>query len=369
MEGKARRRAASKHRNPKRGGSTSNPNKSSSSDDAKKSRGNSECTPYHCYMMVFLLLVFLPILDTFNHINVGHLIIEFNGRDSVSFVAIEGYHDLRNKSEAICKHNKATHFQMCAHQIHVRMKDLLASQAKDYDRANVFLRYYVYSSVEIATKHGIFICRFNPFKDVRDEVRHFMHIYVNYFNFYKPYSEEYVSTMKLMDREVKDRIINAAGRKLEVAFLMIHLLIVVALHGTLNYFGKGKVVTENNRVEDRLADNDDDFTLYDALRRENRDNNYLSITKLVLTILVMYGHSFDLGASAHLVSEPLFFVITKQNIAIVACSILFFIAGILSTQSLVDRHKSVFTFLCRAYKRMLPTYVLMAVGSVAIYGK
>ena len=75
---------------------------------------------------------------------------------------------------------------------------------------------------------------------------------------------------------------------------MIHLLIVVALHGTLNYFGKGKVVTENNRVEDRLADNDDDFTLYDALRRENRDNNYLSITKLVLTILVMYGHSFDL---------------------------------------------------------------------------
>eukprot|EP00944_MAST-04C_sp_MAST-4C-sp1_P002731 g2731.t1 len=369
MEGKARRRAASKHRNSKRGGPTSTPDKSLSSNDAKKSSGNREFAPYHCCLMLFLLLLFLPVLDMFNRINVGHLIIEFNGRNSVSFVAIEGYHDLRNKSETICMENKATHFHMCAHQIHVRMKDLLASQAKDYDRANIFLRYYVYSSVEIATKHGIFVCRFNPFRDVRDEVRHFMHMYVNYFNFYKPYSEEYVSTMKLMEREVKDRIINAAGRKLEVAFLMTHLFIVVALHGTLSYYGKGKVGTGNDGMEDRLPDNDGDFTLNDALSRENRHNNYLSVTKLVLTIIVMYGHSFDLSASASRVSEPLFFAITKQNIAIVACSILFFIAGILSTQSLVDRHKSVFTFLCRAYKRILPTYVLMAVGSVVIYGK
>ena len=63
---------------------------------------------------------------------------------------------------------------------------------------------------------------------------------------YKPYSEEYVSTMKLMDREVKDRIINAAGRKLEVAFLMSTSTYRSCVIYTLNYFGKGKVVTENN---------------------------------------------------------------------------------------------------------------------------
>ena len=51
--------------------------------------------------------------DTFNHINVGHLIIEFNGRDSVSFVAIEGYHDLRNKSEAICKKQSDSFSDVC----------------------------------------------------------------------------------------------------------------------------------------------------------------------------------------------------------------------------------------------------------------
>lgn len=375
MEGKskARRRAASKHRNAKSGGSIRAPGNSlpGNNDKISSGSGNSGLTSYHSCLMVVVLAVFLPILDTFNHINAGHLIIEFNGRNRVSFVAIEGYHDLRNQSETICMENKATHFQMCAHQIHVRMKDLLASQAKDYGRVNVFLRYYIYSSVEIATKHGIFVCRFNPFMEVTDEVRHFMRMYGNYFNFYKPYSEEYVSTMKLMEREVKDRIINAAGRKLEVAFLVVHLFIVVALHGTLSSCWKREcsVAPGNDLVEQKRAYTNDDFTLHDALHPENRHNNYLSVTKLVLTVMVMYGHSFDLSATMHRVSEPIFFVTTKQNIAVIACSILFFIAGILSTQSLIGRHKSVFTFLCRAYKRILPTYIFMAIGSVVIYGK
>ena len=88
------------------------------------------------YIILFAIsmLFFLPIVDYYNYINVGHLLIEFNGRRSVSFVAIEDYHDLRNMSESICTENNAQNFHLCAHQIHVRMKDLLKIQRKDYDR-------------------------------------------------------------------------------------------------------------------------------------------------------------------------------------------------------------------------------------------
>jgi hypothetical protein len=324
------------------------------------------------YMLVsFLIVLILPLIDYYNYLNVGHLMIEFNGRTSVSFVAIENHHDLRNISETICSDNKATNFNLCAYQIHVRMKDLLKTQRNDYEQTNLFVQYYLYTSVEIATRYGIFICRFNPFDDVTNGIKQFMYKYVNFFNFYKPGSKDYISTMKLVEVEVKSQMIKAAGRKLEVAFVIGHLSLVILLNFLLKYFFKKKesdMEDENHVDEDNQSDNEEAFTLHHALPKQGNIPNNLNMTKFILTLLVIYGHSFQLVANRQTALDPIFYKFIRHDIAVIACATLFFISGVLSTRSLMEHHKSMFKYLMQVYKRIIPTYLLMSLITVTCLG-
>ena len=76
----------------------------------------------------------------------------------------------------------------------------------------------------------------------------------------------------------------------------------------------------------------------------------MTLTRFVLTLLVMYGHSFQLVGNKQTGLEPIFYTFLKHDIAIVACSILFFISGILSTKSIIEHHQSMVKFLMKIPK-------------------